>query len=378
VYHALKVLLTIGSLAVGPFLVALPRTHAQRKQSAAIRLIYPNGILLDDKGDLYIADIGAHRVFKLGPQGRLVVIAGTGEAGFSGDGGPATKAQLNAPHGLTFDAEGNLLIADTYNHRIRRIDRRGVITTVAGNGTAPYMAYGSAAPKDTLNNPQGVAVDRAGNILIADTFNRVVKRLDRNGALTIIAGSKAGLCGDGGAATEAQLNLPTDVAVGPDDSIYVSDTANSRIRRITPDGKIQTVTGFGGGEGLGGAGFVGDGGPAEKAKLFSPTDVKADAAGNLYICDSGNNRIRVIRGGIITTIAGTGKAGFSGDGKEAVAAELNTPQKIAVAKDGSIFIADRGNQRVRKVDAKGFIHTVAGAGPPAGMLLDPEIIKRTN
>src|SRR5262249_17908917 len=157
------------------------------------------------------------------------------------------KAQLNAPHDLTFDAEGNLLIADSYNHRIRRIDRQGMITTVAGNGAAPYMAYGNAAPQDTLNNPQGVAVDRAGNLLIPDTNNRAVRRLDRNGTLTIVAGSRAGLSGDGGAATEAQLNLPTDVTIGPDDSIYISDSANSRVRRITTDGKIQTVTGFGGG-----------------------------------------------------------------------------------------------------------------------------------
>jgi sugar lactone lactonase YvrE len=378
VYHALKVLLTLGFLVAVPFSVAPQHTHAQQKQSIPIRLIYPNGLALDDKGDLYISDIGAHRVFRLDPQGRLSVIAGTGEGGFSGDGGPATEAQLNAPHALAFDAEGNLLIADSFNHRIRRIDRQGVITTVAGNGTAPYMAYGDTAPKSTLNNPQGVAVDRTGNILIADTYNRVVRRLNPVEGLTIIAGSKAGLSGDGGPANEAQLNMPMAVAVGPDGSTYVSDAANSRIRHITADQKIQTVTGFGGGEGLGGAGFLGDGGPAEKAKLFSPADVKVDGAGNVYISDSGNNRIRVIRNGIITTIAGTGNAGFSGDGKEAAAAELNTPQKIAIAKDGSIFIADRGNRRVRKVDAKGVISTVAGAGKPPGLLLDPETIRRTN
>ena len=376
--HVVKVSLSIGFLLASSLSAAAPRKHAQQARNATVRLIYPNGLALDGQDDLYISDIGTHQVLKLNRQGRLHVIAGTGEAGFSGDGGPATKAQLNTPHDLTFDGEGNLLIADTCNHRIRRIDRQGVIMTVAGNGNAPYSGYGTAAPKETLNNPQGVAVDRAGNILIADTYNRVVRQLDRGGALKIIAGSKAGLSGDGGAATEAQLNLPSDVTVGPDDSIYVSDTANSRIRRITPDGKIQTVTGFGGGEGLGGAGFVGDGGPAEKAKLFSPTDVRVDLAGNLYISDSGNNRLRIIRNGIITTIAGTGKAGFSGDGKKAVAAELNTPQKIAIAKDGSIFIADRANRRVRKVDPKGFITTALGAEPPTGMLFDPEIIRRPN
>ena len=375
-----KTSLILGLLLTARFSVATPPQHAQQKQNrnAALRLIYPNGLALDGLGNLYISDIGTHQVLTLTPQGRLRVIAGTGEAGYGGDGGPAVKAQLNAPHALAFDEAGNLLIADAYNHRLRRIDRQGVITTVVGNGNAPYMAYGTAAPKDTLNNPQGITVDRTGNILIADTYNRVVRRLDRNGALTIIAGSRAGLSGDGGAATEAQLNLPSGVSVGPDDSVYVSDAVNSRIRRITLDGKIQTVTGFGGGEGLGGAGFVGDGGPAAKAKLFSPADVKVDAAGHVYICDSGNNRIRVIRNGVISTIAGTGKAGFSGDGGAAVAAELNTPMKIAIAKDGSIFIADRANQRVRKVDTKGIITTIAGAGQPIGMNLDPEIMRRDN
>ena len=368
----MKVLLIIGFLLAGFYSMPLPRPQAQ---VAPVRLVYPNGLALDDKGNLYISDVGAHRVFRLNAQGRLSVIAGTGEAGFSGDGGPAVKASLNAPHDLAFDAEGRLLIADAFNHRIRRIDRQGVITTIAGTGNAPYTAYGSAAPKDALNNPQGIAVDRDGNILIADTYNRVVRRLDRNGTLTIIAGSVAGLSGDGGPATEAQLNLPMAVTVGPDGGIYVADAANSRVRRITADGKIQTLAGFGGGEGIGGAGFVGDGGPAEKAKLFSPADVKFDAAGNLYISDTGNNRLRVIRAGVITTLAGTGRAGLSGDGNPATAAELNTPQKLAIAKDGSIFIADRANHRVRKVDAKGFITTVAGEGKPTGMFLDPEVEK---
>jgi sugar lactone lactonase YvrE len=346
-----------------------------KSRLAAIKLVHPNGLALDDKGDLYISDIGTHRILKLNRLGRLTVIAGTGEGGYGGDGGLAINALLNAPHDLAFDAEGNLLIADTFNHRIRRIDRQGSITTIAGSGDAPYTGYGSAAPKDTLNNPQGVAVDRAGNILIADTYNRVVRRLNRDGTMTVVAGSVAGLSGDGGLAIEAQLNLPMAVTVGPDDSIYVSDAANSRIRRITADGKIQTVTGNGSGEGIGGAGFIGDGGLAEKAKLFSPADVKFDTAGNLYISDSGNNRVRVIRGGVITTIAGTGRAGFGGDGKEAGASELNTPQKLAVAKDGSVFVADRANHRVRKINAGGFIMTVAGDGAPMETILGPEVIR---
>lgn len=346
---------------------------AGSSRQVSVRLIYPNGLALDDKGDLYISDTGTHRILKLNQAGQLTVIAGTGEGGYGGDNGPAIKAQLNSPQDLAFDAEGNLFVADSYNHRIRRIDRQGVITTVAGNGNAPSTGYENPAPKDSLNNPQGIAVDRAGNLLIADTYNRVVRRLDRNGTLSVIAGSVAGLAGDGGPATEAQLNLPMAVTTGPDGSVYVCDAANSRVRRITADGKIQTVTGFGGGEGIGGAGFVGDGGPVEKAKLFTPVDLKFDNAGNLFISDTGNNRIRIIRDKIITTFAGSGQAGFSGDGKPAIAAELNTPQKIAIAKDGSIYIADRANHRIRKIDAKGVITTVAGEVKPGGMNINPDV-----
>lgn len=363
------------SLVCAPLagLIAAAQQKPARTGSSAIRLVHPNGLALDGKGDLYISDIGAHRVVKLDRRGRLTVIAGTGEGAYGGDGGLATKARLFAPHDLVFDAEGNLLIADTNNHRIRRIDRQGIITTIAGDGKTVHSSYGSPAPKDSLNNPQGIAVDHEGNILIADTFNHVVRRIDGAGEMTIFAGSVAGYGGDGGPAAEAQMNLPMAVAVAPDGAVYVSDAANSRIRRISPDGKIQTVAGFGPAQDTYGGGFAGDGGPPEKAKLFSATDLKFDAAGNLYISDSGNHRIRVIRAGIITTVAGSGRQGSGGDGGKALEAELNTPQKIAIAKDGGVFIADRANRRVRKVDARGVIVTIAGAAKTTGMVFDSEI-----
>ncbi len=291
-------------------------------------------------------------------RGPVAMVAGTGAPGFSGDGGPATKAQLHAPHDLLFDAEGNLLIADTGNHRIRKIDRRGIITTIAGDGKALQSNYNGAAPATSLNNPQSLALDRAGNLLIADTFNHVIRQLDRSGKLTIFAGSVAGFGGDGGLATSAQLSLPMAVTVAPDSSVYISDAGNSRIRQITPDGKIKTIAGFGPAADTYGGGYAGDGGPAEKAKLFSATDLKCDAAGNLYIVDSGNHRLRVIRGGIITTIAGNGQQGFSGDGKAATTAELNAPQKIALAKDGTLIISDRANHALRQVNAKGIVQTL--------------------
>ncbi len=345
----------LAQLSATGFAFALPQTRKTNPQ-----LISPNGLAMNDKGELFVSDIGAHQIFKLDKRNRMIVIAGTGEAGFNGDGGLATKAQLNAPHDLLFDAVGNLLIADTYNQRIRRIDGQGVITTIAGNGKSELAGDGGMAVEASLNNPQSITLDAEGRLLIADTYNHVVRRVDRSGAISTIAGTVPGLGGDSGAATKAQINLTMAVAGGSDGSIYISDAANSRIRKVAPDGKIQTIAGFGPAQDTYGGGFAGDGGPAAKAKIFSATDLKFDAAGNLFICDSGNHRIRVIRNGVITTVAGSGKQGSGGDGGEAIKAELNTPQKILLGKDGSIFISDRANHRVRKVDARGVISTVIG------------------
>jgi DNA-binding beta-propeller fold protein YncE len=338
--------------------LALPAPTNQTKAHSSARLSLPNGLASDNDENLFISDLGTHRIVKRDVRGRLTVIAGTGEAGFSGDGGLATKAQLHAPHDLLFDADGNLLIADTGNQRIRKIDRRGIITTIAGDGKALQSNYNGAVPATSLNNPQSLALDREGNLLIADTFNHVIRKLDRSGKLAIFAGSVAGFGGDGGDATKAQMNLPMAVTVAPDGSIYVSDAGNSRIRQITPDGKIKTIAGFGPAADTYGGGYAGDGGPAEKAKLFSATDIKCNAAGDLYIVDSGNHRLRVIRKGVINTLAGNGQQGFSGDGKAAAAAEMNTPQKIALTNDGTLFISERANHRVRKIDRNGVIVTI--------------------
>ena len=330
-----------------------------------IALIYPNGLVIDSAGNLLISDIATHQILKLEKNGNLSVIAGTGEGGFGGDNGPATAAQLHAPHDILFDGEGNLLIADTFNHRIRRIDSRGIISTIVGDGKTT-----------TLNNPQSIALDRDGNLFIADTYNHVVKRVDRDGKMSIFAGTEAGLAGDKALANKCQLNLPQAVAVAPNGSVFISDSANSRIRRVGADGIIQTIAGSGPGSGEGGAGFGGDGGPAEKAKIFSPADLKFNSLGELYFPDSGNNRIRLITHGVMVSIAGNGNAGLSGDGGKALSATFNTPQKIALAADGSIYIADRVNHRVRKIDSQGVITTVAGAAKPAGIMVDPVVLPK--
>ncbi len=331
-------------LIVCAFLFALPVTSPVVAQT----LTLPNGLALDAHGNLYISDIGAHCVFmvrRLSPTGKLIVVAGTGTAGFSGDEGVATKAQLNAPHDLAFDAAGNLFIADTGNSRIRKIDRRGRITTVAGS------------EKDSLNNPQSIAFDSIGNLLIADTYNHVIRRMDKEGALTIIAGTEPGHGGDGGPALKAQINLTMAVTAAPDGNVFISDAANSRIRQITPDGIIKTIVGYGPAQDTYGGGYAGDNGPAAKGKIFSVTDLKY-ADGKLWLVDSGNQRIRVIENGTIKTLAGTGKLGCTAAGKAAAETDLNSPQKIAVARDGSFYLSDRANGRVLKVDARGFVKTV--------------------
>jgi sugar lactone lactonase YvrE len=322
-------------------------------------LVHPTGLALDTDGTLYVSDNSTHRILKLAG-GRLTVVAGTGEGGFSGDGGPAMRAKLFAPDGIAFDADRRLLVADTYNHRVRRIDRDGVITTIAGTGTAAATGDGGLATAASLNGPQDVAVDRDGHIFIADTYNALVRRIDGAGVITTVAGSEPGLGGDGGPATRALLNMPTALAVAADGAIYVSDAANSRVRRIAADGTIATVLGTGAGSGLGGAGYAGDGGPSNQGKAFSAMGLQINRAGHLYVSDSGNNRVRVVRDGIVTTLAGSGTSGFGGDGATGTAAMLNTPHKIAAATDGRVFVADRANGRVRVIDANGSIRTVAG------------------
>ncbi|MEX2316127.1 MAG: hypothetical protein WD669_03180 [Pirellulales bacterium] len=361
--HRLKFAFLAGALFLGSHFVLGGRFALAQRPAA--QLVYPNGLAIDGDGRLLISDIGSHSILRCDAQGRLTAIAGTGKAGFAGDGGPAADARLNAPFDvLVLNGDGAILVADTYNHRIRRVDRSGRISTIVGNGKSAYAGDGGPALQASLQLPQGIATDRAGNLFIADTFNHAVRRVDANGVITTFAGSEAGLAGDGGPATKAQLNLPMAVSVDADGRVYFCDSGNNRIRRVNGDGTIETVAGFGPGALTAGAGFGGDGGPPERAKLFSASDIKFDAAGNWLIADSGNNRIRIVRDGLIETLAGTGKASFTGDGGPAFEATFKAPQKLAVARDGTIYIADRANHRVRLIDPTGKIKTFVGGGSP--------------
>jgi hypothetical protein len=335
-----------------------------------------------------LALIGAAGVVHGASGERIATVAGSGSGGFGGDGGPATSALLTSPSDVApLDAasgSGGYLIADTANHRIRRVDAGGAITTVAGGGPAAGApgAFGGdgLAPTDArvrLNQPRGVAplVAAAGSggasgFLIADTGNNRIRRV-LNGIITSVAGNgQAGFGGDGDGAQIATLNAPAGVAALPDGSYLIADTGNNRVRRVSPSGIITTVAG------TGSAAFTGDGGPATSAALSAPSDVAPLAGGGFLIADTGNNRIRrVDLDGSIRTVAGAGTPGFSGDGGPAGKALLNGPEGVAALADGSILIADAGNERVRLIGPDGTIRTLAGTGTAgfSGDGGDPEL-----
>ena len=290
----------------------------------------------------------------------IATIAGkSGASGFGGDGGPAANATFKGPGHLTLDQTGNLYISDVDNQRIREI-ASGTVTTVAGNGTATFSGDGGAPTAAGLWFPNGVVVDSSGNLYIADQNNSRIRKVS-NGVITTVAGNgTAGFGGDGGTATAAKIYGPQGVAIDPSGNLYICDTGNNRIRKVS-NGVITTVAGNGS------IGFSGDGVTATIASLSQPEDVAVDSAGNIYIVDTNNNRIRKVSNGSITTVAGNGTLGFSGDGGPATAAQLSNPSSIALDAAGNIYIADQC--RVRKV-SNGVITTIAGTGPGGGNLAD--------
>ena len=314
--------------------------------ATAAKLQQPYGVAVDGSGNLYIADASNHRVRKVNGSGTITTVAGIGSAGFSGDGGPATSAELSDPYGVAVDGSGNLYIADTLNHRVRKVDGSGTITTVAGTGTAGFSGDGGLATSAELDGPWGMAVDGSGNLYIADQGNSRVRKVDGAGTITTVAGTiTTGFSGDEGPATSAELFYPEGVAVDGSGNLYIAEHSNERVRKVNGSGTITTVAG------TGTAGFSGDGGSATAARFNAPYAVAVDGSGDLYIADYFNQRVRKVNGsGTITTVAGIGSAGFSGDGGSATSAQLNGPIGLAVDGASNLYIADLANQRVRKVE----------------------------
>jgi uncharacterized protein (TIGR03437 family) len=358
------------------------------------------GIATDRFGNLYLSDTNHHRVRKIATTGTITTVAGTGTAGFGGDGGPATSAQLNLPYGVAVDLAGYLYIADLNNNRVRRVSPDGTINTYAGSGGQGSSGDGGPATSAEMLSPRNVTVDAAGNLYIAEFAGHRVRKVAPSGLISTAAGTGiAGFAGDGGPATAAQLAFPAGLALDRQGNLYIADSQNQRVRKILSGGQISTVLGGTGtyslltpiavtvdlagdifvadstatvheytagnawiaAAGVAAAGFSGDGGPANAAQLTEPLDLAVDLGSNLYIADLVRVR-KVATNGTIGTVAGDDYLHAVGDGASATAAVLNLPSAVALDSSGNLYIGDTGTARVRQVGPTGVIVTAAGTG----------------
>jgi YD repeat-containing protein len=313
----------------------------------------PAAVALDPQGNVYLSEFNGNRIRKIATDGTITTIVGTGQRGYAGDGGEATAALLNGPEGIGFDLAGNLYISDTNNQRIRKVSG-GIITTVAGNGTKGFGGHVAVGILTSLNDPTALAVDPQGNVFIADTQNNLIRKLTPDGLLVTVAGGGTTALannGDGQYALLAQLNNPLGIAVDALGNLYIPDTDNQRVRKVdAAKGTITTVAGGGSP-----ADSLGDGGPATSAQLIQPTTVMVDRDGNLYITEDvdgfpARSRIRKMTpAGIISTLAGGDLSDFGGEGGLPAAAALNHPLVGAVDPDGQLYIADSHNNRIRTI-----------------------------
>ena len=299
----------------------------------AAKLNAPQGVAVDASGNVYIADYMNNRVRKVDTNGIIRTIAGTGVAGYNGDGGPATLAELNLPMCVVVDAAGNIYIDDENNVRIRKINPAGTITTIAGNGTPGYNGDNIMATAAQLSEAMSMTVDNAGNIYIADSYNQRVRKVDLSGVITTFAGNlpgagtgTGGFSGDGGPATAAELNWPSSVAIDKHGNVFIADASNNRIRKVDTAGVITTFA------------------------TATVGYMTIDTIGILYI--TGVDIVSTVNAaGIVTTIAGNGIGDFTGDGGPAISCELDDPADLAIDKLGNIYIADQANNRIRKISA---------------------------
>lgn len=313
---------------------------------------------------ILIALVGS--MMALAGPGTIETAAGTGKSGYSGDGGKATEATLNQPFHCELDTANHLLIAEAGNHCIRQVDlKTGLITTVAGNGKKGYTGDGGKATEAAMNEPYAVVVNAKGDLYIVDRLNAVIRKVDKGaGTIATIAGNgKKGYAGDGGKATEASLREPNDCCLDLQGGLLIADVADWRIRRVDlSTGVITTFAGTGRPKEKTDRNKIGDGGPAKDAVIVGARAVCVDAQGNTYICEREGNAIRKVdKKGTITTIAGTGEKGYTGDGGEARKATFNGPKAIRCDGQGNLFVVDTENHALRRIDAKtNLVTTVAG------------------
>jgi streptogramin lyase len=312
--------------------------NGDNRSATSARLYYPFGVHVDPSHNTYIADTYNHRIRKVdGKTGIITTVAGIGSKGFSGDGGPATSARLRYPFNVFLDSTGNIYIVDTYNYRIRKVDAATkIITTVVGDGAAKFRGDGGLATDASIRKAYDVALDSAGNLFIADTHNHVIRKVEATtGIINTVVGQgfSAGFSGDGGLATDARLNAPTGVYVDESGNIYVVDTKNDVIRKVDATTNIINSV-----AGNGTAGFSGDGGLATLAQLDYPEAVWVDSSGNMFIVDTNNCRIRRVDAttGIITTVAGTTYCGYNGNNQPATDAALYYPSEASVYEPSSL------------------------------------------
>ena len=314
-------------------------------QMAVVPLLLPAGLAFGAGGGVYVAETGRHVVDRFDPAtGTFVVVAGNGTEGFGGDGGAATAAELDSPQGLAVDGAGNLYIADVHNQRVRRVDAgTGVISTVAGTGAAGFAGDGGLATAARLSGPMALALDGVGGLFLADAGNHRVRRVVlATGMISTAAGNGTeGDAGDGGAATGASLDSPGGLVVDGAGDLLIADTRNHRVRRVAV--RTGLISAVAGGVGM-------------------PKGISVDKAGNVYVADAVGQRVLRIASGVVTVVAGTGSEGFAGDGGPAVEARLDGPRVAGISPAGLVTLTDTRNHRVRQVDGEGVIRTLAGVG----------------
>ena len=328
------------------------------KPGIDVVLTLVDGIATDPHGNIYISHRSQNRIRKLSPNGTITTIAGNGIAGFSGDGGPALESSLNFPAGLVFDKE-NLYVADRNNHRIRKIDSKGIISTVAGTGIPECCNDNGLAVEAHLYFPSDIDVDTEGNLYISDRSNNRIRKVNSDGIIITIAGlGKPGYGGDFGPADKALLKYPFGISLDNKGNFYIADRGNNRVRKIDQRGIITTIAGDGTHS------FGGDYGPANQSSLAFPTDVTVDSLGTVYIADRNNNRVRKIdRLGVITTLMGLSQTEFNGDNEISAETTLHLPFALALNGEDRLLVVDRNHFRVREVRLQSNqVETVAGNG----------------